>query len=74
MTAKNAAVEAVSAANTLAFSVAQLATATGLSTRQIYKHIDRGDIVPKFSGTKKLVPTEEARRFIRELPEEEWEL
>lgn len=55
----------------LAYSVPQLAAALGISDRQLYKHIDRGDLTVKFSGTKKIVPAAEARRFLAELPDED---
>ncbi|MFJ4173471.1 hypothetical protein [Microbacterium sp. NPDC089696] len=55
----------------LAYSVPELAIAMGISDRQLYKHIDRGDLTAKYSGAKKIIPVSEAQRFIRELPEED---
>lgn len=54
----------------LAYTVPQLAEAVGVSDQQIYNHIKAGDLTPKYSGTKALIPVEEARRFIDELPDE----
>lgn len=54
----------------LAYSVPELAKLTGLSDQQIYNHIDRGDLSPKFSGRKRIIPVDEAKRFIAELPDE----
>lgn len=55
----------------LAYSVRELAEATGLSDQQIYNHINRGDITAKHSGTKKIILAAEAERFIAELPDED---
>lgn len=55
----------------LSYSIPQLAKITGLSTRQLDKHVDRGDLTVKFSGTKRIVPAPEAERFIAELPDED---
>lgn len=54
----------------LAYTVPQLAEAVGVSDQQIYNHIKAGDLTPKYSGTKALIPVDEARRFIAELPDE----
>lgn len=54
----------------LSYSVRELAALTGLSQDQIRTHIDRGDLTAKYSGTKKVILAEEARRFVQELPEE----
>lgn len=55
----------------LAYSVQHLARITDLSDQQVYNHIERGDITPVYSGRKKLIPADEARRFIAELPDED---
>jgi hypothetical protein len=55
----------------LAYSVTALAKATSLSDQQIRNHITRGDLTPKFSGRKALIPVAEAKRFIDELPDED---
>lgn len=54
----------------LAYTVPQLAAAVGVSDQQIYNHIKAGDLTPKYSGTKAIIPVDEARRFIAELPDE----
>lgn len=58
------------ASDRLAYSVAELAQAVGVSDRQMYKHLDRRDITPVFSGTKAIIPVAEAERFLRDLPDE----
>lgn len=63
--------ESFSVGTRLAYSVPELAALTGLSSRQIDKHIDRGDLTAKFSGTKRIIPVDEAHRFVRELPDED---
>lgn len=55
----------------LAYSVPEFAELVGLSDEQIYKHIARGDLTPKFSGRKRIIPVAEAERFIAELPDED---
>lgn len=55
----------------LAYSVRELADATGLSDQQVYNHINRGDLTAKHSGTKKIILAAEARRFIDSLPDED---
>lgn len=55
----------------LAYSVPELAKLMGLSDEQIYRHIARGDLTPKFSGRKRIIPVAEAQRFIAELPDED---
>ena len=55
----------------LAYSVPHFASLIDVSDQQVYNHIDRGDLTPVFSGKKKLISVDEARRFIRELPEED---
>lgn len=54
----------------LSYTVPQLAEAVGVSDQQIYNHIKAGDLSPKYSGTKALIPVKEAQRFIDELPDE----
>lgn len=54
----------------LAYSVAELAGAIGISARQIYNHIDRRDLTPVYSGTKAIIPVAEAERFLASLPDE----
>lgn len=54
----------------LAYSASELASALGISSRQIYKHIERRDLTPVYSGTKAVIPVAEAERFLRELPDE----
>lgn len=71
MSAKTNAVRAIEESGILAYSVPGLASALGISDRQLYKHIDRGDLTPKYSGTKKIIPVAEARRFLAELPDED---
>ena len=55
----------------LAYTVPQLAEALGLSDQQIYNHIARGDLTPKYSGRKRIIPVAEAQRFMAELPDED---
>lgn len=71
MTSKKAAVQSIENAGILAYSVPDLAKALGISDRQLYKHIDRGDLTAKYSGAKKIIPVSEARRFLEELPDED---
>jgi hypothetical protein len=56
----------------LAYTVAELAAAIGVSDQQIYNHIKRGDIKPKYSGKKTIIPVAEAQRFFDELPDEDY--
>jgi hypothetical protein len=56
----------------LAFTVTELAYAVGLSDQQIYNHLRRGDLTARYSGTKALIPVEEALRFVRDLPDENY--
>jgi len=62
---------ATPAVEPLSYSVPDLAAALGISDRQLYKHLERGDLTAKFSGKKRIIPVEEARRFLRELPDED---
>lgn len=55
----------------LSYSVPELAAMMGLSDEQIYRHIARGDLTPKFSGRKKIIPVAEAERFLASLPDED---
>ncbi|MGV2901331.1 helix-turn-helix domain-containing protein [Microbacterium sp. AGC62] len=55
----------------LAYSVAELAAATGISSRQMYKHVERRDLSPVYSGTKVVIPVAEAERFLASLPDED---
>ncbi len=55
----------------LTYTVAELAEAVRVSDQQIYNHIKRGDLTPRYSGRKALIPVEEARRFVAELPDED---
>lgn len=55
----------------LAYTVPQLAVAVGLSDQQLYNHIKRGDLTPKYSGRKAIIPVDEARRFVKDLPDED---
>lgn len=55
----------------LGYSVAELAGLVGLSDQQIYNHIKRGDISPKYSGRKAIIPVAEAQRFFDDLPDED---
>lgn len=71
MSAKTAAAERIESSGILAYSVPQLAKALGISDRQLYKHLDRGDLNAKYSGAKKIIPVTEARRFLAELPDED---
>lgn len=54
----------------LAYSVAELANALGISDRQLYKHIDQHDLTPVYSGTKAIIPVAEAKRFLANLPDD----
>lgn len=54
----------------LAYSIPSLAKAVDLSVQQVRNHINAGDIVPSYSGSKPLIPLEEAKRFIENLPTE----
>lgn len=54
----------------LAFTVAELAYAVGLSDSRIHQHIARSDLTPVYSGSKALIPVDEAMRFLRDLPDE----
>lgn len=74
MTAKKLAEQALDASGILAFDIPRLSEVIGLSARQLYKHIDRGDLTPRYSGRKRIVPVAEAQRFLDWLPDEEWEL
>lgn len=54
-----------------AYSIPEFAARTGLSADQIYRHIDRGDLTAKYSGTKRLIPADEAKAFVPRLPDED---
>ncbi|MFK4789847.1 helix-turn-helix domain-containing protein [Microbacterium sp. ZW T5_56] len=55
----------------LALTIAELAAAMGVSDDQLYKHVRNGDLTPRYSGTRMVVPMDEAIRFINELPDED---
>lgn len=74
MSAKQNAEDALDKSGILAFDIPRLSEVIGLSARQLYKHIERRDLTPKYSGRKRIVPVEEAKRFLKWLPDEEWEL
>lgn len=59
------------AGDRLSYSASELAAALGISARQMYKHIERRDLTPVFSGTKAIIPVAEARRFLADLPDED---
>lgn len=54
----------------LASSASELAAALGISSRQMYKHIEHRDVTPVYSGTKAVIPVAEAERFLAALPDE----
>lgn len=54
----------------LAYSASELASALGISSRQMYKHIENRDLTPLYSGTKAVIPVAEAERFLAALPDE----
>ena len=54
----------------LAYSLDEFAEAVSLSKAQVRKHIDAGDLTPSYSGTKPIIPLDEARRFLEALPAE----
>lgn len=54
-----------------AYSVPEFAVRVGLSTDQIHRHIERGDLTAKYSGSKKLIPVSEADAFIDRLDDED---
>lgn len=74
MSSKQTAEDALDKTGILAFDIPRLSEVIGLSTRRLYQHIERRDLSAKYSGRKRIVPVEEARRFLRDLPDEEWEL
>lgn len=53
----------------LAYSVRELAEATGLSDQSIYDAINNNDLEARFVGTKRVVPVEAAKVWIASLPE-----
>lgn len=55
----------------LAYTVPEVAAMVGVSDQQIYNHIKRGDLSPKYSGRKALITAAEAQRFVDELPDED---
>lgn len=54
----------------LAYSLDEFAEAVSLSKAQLRKHMDRGELVPSYSGTKPIIPLSEAQRFLETLPTE----
>jgi len=54
----------------LAYSVRELAEATGLSDQSIYDAIKNGDLPARFIGTKRVVPVDAAEAWLASLPEE----
>lgn len=54
----------------LAYSLDEFAAAVSLSKAQVRKHIAAGELVPSYSGSKPIVPVDEARRFLDALPTE----
>lgn len=54
----------------LSYSVPNLAAATDLSVDSIQKAIKRGDLVANYYGSKPLVTSDEARRWLEGLPNE----
>lgn len=53
------------------YSVPELAVRCAMSDQQVYNHIKRGDITPRYSGRKILIPVDEAKRFAASLPDED---
>lgn len=54
----------------LSYSVPNLALAMDLSVDSIQKAIRKGDLKPKYFGTKPVISREEALRWYKSLPEE----
>jgi len=52
----------------LAYSLDEVADAVSLSKAQLRKHIDAGDLVPSYSGTKPLITKAEGERWLSSLP------
>ena len=53
----------------LAYSVRELAEATGLSDQTIYDAIKNNDLPARFVGTKRVIPVEAAAAWLASLPE-----
>jgi hypothetical protein len=54
----------------LAYSLDEFAEAVSLSKAQLRKHIDAGDLVPSYSGSKPLITRAEGERWLATLPAE----
>ena len=53
----------------LAYSVRELAEATGLSDQAIYDAINNNELPARFVGKKRVVPVAEAEAWIESLPD-----
>lgn len=53
----------------IAYTVPELAEATGISTSSIYAAIRAGDLRAKFVGRKSVVEIEVAQAWVRSLPD-----
>lgn len=60
----------VSVLSKLAYSLDEFAEAVSLSKAQLRKHIERGELVPAYSGTKPLITRAEGERWLSTLPAE----
>ncbi len=54
----------------LAYSLEEFAEAVSLSYSQLLRHIERNELVARYSGRKALITRAEGERFLRSLPEE----
>lgn len=54
----------------LAYSLDEFAEVVSLSKMQLRRHIERNELVPKYSGTKPLITRAEGERFLRSLPDQ----
>lgn len=54
----------------LAYTIPEAAAAVGLSERTIRDAIRRGDIAPRYLGSKPIIPAEELHDWLLSLPTE----
>jgi len=62
----------ITAPEKLAYTIDELAKAICLSKARLYELLNSGDLRAVKCGGRTLIPVDEARRFIRELPPAEF--
>jgi hypothetical protein len=58
----------------IAYTYQEAAIAVGLSAETLRVAVHRGDLIPRYAGSKPLFDTEELKRWIISLPDEAWRM